>query len=229
MERVKSYIEGFDEICGGGIPKGNVILVSGSCGSGKTTFAMQFAYKGALNGENSLFVSLEEDPMWLKESFMDFGWDIEKLELKKKMKIIKPELYKFDALKKIIKEYAETIKAKRVVIDTITSLNLFFERPIEIKKGILEIASLLRKLNATSIITSNIVESPVATSYLSTFGVEEFATDGVVILHYVKRENLYERYIQIRKMKRTTHSKKLHPYKITKEGMIIYSKEEMFI
>lgn len=46
--RVKTGIFGLDEMMEGGIPRGNIILLSGTCGTGKSTFGMQYIYKGAL-------------------------------------------------------------------------------------------------------------------------------------------------------------------------------------
>ena len=42
LEKVKTGIPGFDEIIGGGLPRGYCYTVVGGPGSGKTTFAIQF-------------------------------------------------------------------------------------------------------------------------------------------------------------------------------------------
>jgi len=51
MELVKTGIQGFDTMIQGGIPQGHNILIAGGPGTGKTSFAMEFLYRGALNGE----------------------------------------------------------------------------------------------------------------------------------------------------------------------------------
>src|SRR5512136_675985 len=60
-ERCVTGIEGLDTILYGGIPRSNTILLTGSCGTGKTSLALEFLIHGAAKGENSLFISVTED------------------------------------------------------------------------------------------------------------------------------------------------------------------------
>ena len=54
-------IAGFDEITGGGLPRGRTTLFVGGPGSGKTVFALQFLAHGAHHcGEPGIFVAFEE-------------------------------------------------------------------------------------------------------------------------------------------------------------------------
>ena len=62
VERAKTGIPGFDELVGGGIPRGRTVLLAGGSGTGKTIFGTQFLYNGALMGENGLYLTLEEKP-----------------------------------------------------------------------------------------------------------------------------------------------------------------------
>ena len=59
-ERCATGIEGLDNILNGGIPRGNTILFTGSCGTGKTTLSLEFLVHGAIAGENCLFISVTE-------------------------------------------------------------------------------------------------------------------------------------------------------------------------
>ena len=54
-------IDGLDEMLGGGVPKGHNVVVVGSFGTGKTSFALQFIWEGLKNDEPCIFISLEED------------------------------------------------------------------------------------------------------------------------------------------------------------------------
>src|SRR5437879_6866807 len=76
LERVPTGIKGLDELLGGGFPEGKCILVVGSPGSGKTTFALQYLYSGALQGETGLYVTLEEYPDLIKQTFQSYNWDM---------------------------------------------------------------------------------------------------------------------------------------------------------
>ena len=80
VDRVVTGIKGFDEVLNGGLPKARTILVVGSPGSGKTTFAVQFLVGGAKAGEPSLYVSLDEKPERVKVNLSSFGWNLDSLE-----------------------------------------------------------------------------------------------------------------------------------------------------
>ena len=47
IEKAPTGIGGFDEITGGGLPKGRPSLFCGTAGCGKTLFAMEFLVRGA--------------------------------------------------------------------------------------------------------------------------------------------------------------------------------------
>jgi len=46
MDRIPTAIAGLDELTGGGFVRGDVVLITGSPGCGKTTFGLQFLYRG---------------------------------------------------------------------------------------------------------------------------------------------------------------------------------------
>ncbi len=74
-------ITGFDEITGGGLPRGRTTLIVGGPGSGKTIFGMQFLAHGARNcGEPGIFVGFEESPERLEVNFEAFGWNLADLQ-----------------------------------------------------------------------------------------------------------------------------------------------------
>jgi KaiC/GvpD/RAD55 family RecA-like ATPase len=72
VERVKTGIPGFDEILNGGIPKRNVILLSGGPGTGKSIFSMQFLWNGLQMGEPGIYVALEEHPVQVRDKYEEF-------------------------------------------------------------------------------------------------------------------------------------------------------------
>jgi circadian clock protein KaiC len=73
----------------GGIKENNIILVEGSSGSGKTTFGLEYIYRGAKDfKENGLIISFELSPQKLLRDARGFGWDFETLQRKNKVKII---------------------------------------------------------------------------------------------------------------------------------------------
>jgi len=80
-KKIATGISGLDELVGGGIPEGRVILVIGGPGTGKTILCSQFLYKGINEKqENGVFVSLDESKDHFYSEMQKFGWDFRKLE-----------------------------------------------------------------------------------------------------------------------------------------------------
>ncbi|HEY9663633.1 MAG TPA: ATPase domain-containing protein, partial [Allocoleopsis sp.] len=80
VQKIRTLIEGFDDISHGGLPVGRTTLVSGTSGTGKTLFAVQFLYNGiTLFDEPGIFVTFEESPADIIKNAYSFGWDLQKL------------------------------------------------------------------------------------------------------------------------------------------------------
>lgn len=224
MERVPTGIEGFDEMISGGLPKSSLSLLTGTCGTGKTTFCAQFLYNGATRfGEKGVYISFEESPEIVKTDMKLFGMDFDTLEAEKKVVFVKYDPYHIEDIFDIIESNVRLTGATRVCIDSISALGLYVRDIPELRRMIFNLGMTLRKLNCTSIITSEI---PPGASGISRFGVEEFISDSVVVLYYFKTETTFTRAVTIWKMRATNHSKKIHPYEIGEKGVITYPQEE---
>jgi len=122
LDVVKTGISGLDAILSSGIPRGNVILLEGGIGTGKTTLGVEFVYRGAsMFGEPGLIVLFEVSPDRLVRDTARFGWDLPALERQRKLKIIfttrpvfRQELQQADSL--LLEEAAE-IGARRIYVD----------------------------------------------------------------------------------------------------------------
>ena len=68
VEKAKTGVEGLDDILAGGLSRGNVFLLEGAPGAGKTTIAMQFLLEGAEEGESCLYITLSETEEELRAS-----------------------------------------------------------------------------------------------------------------------------------------------------------------
>src|SRR5215213_5629382 len=115
-------ISGLDAILSGGIPRGNVILLEGAIGTGKTTMGTEFVYRGASGfGEPGVIVVFEVSPDKLARDMAGFGWDLEALEREQRLKVIyttreifRQELQQSDSM---LLDEAQKIGAKRIFID----------------------------------------------------------------------------------------------------------------
>ena len=123
IKRIKTGVKGFDELVQGGIPEGYNVLLSGSPGTGKTIFGMEFLKNGALRfNEPGLFITFEETPKNLIIQAKQIGMDLKKLRENNKI-IIKtlPEQDKLNEsiIIKIIDDAVKNHKIRRVVIDSL--------------------------------------------------------------------------------------------------------------
>ncbi|MFQ6010437.1 MAG: RAD55 family ATPase [Candidatus Aenigmatarchaeota archaeon] len=232
-EMVKTGMEGLDELLGGGIPYGRVALVSGSSGTGKTTFGVQFIYHGTKMGEPGLFITLEENKEKIISDMKGLGMDI---EAEKDFNIIGGPVAQLlhtsgksgANLKDFIREIKEVIEetgAKRVVLDSINLFLMLFKNDEERRKALLSLIELLGRMNCTALLTCEVREN----SYdLSWYGFEEFVVDGVITLYNMRQESSFLQGITVRKMRGVKHQKNIVPYAITSKGIIVYPQQPLF-
>ena len=81
IKRVRTYINGLDENLQGGIPQGHITLVSGAAGTMKSSVSFNILYHEAVNGNNGLYLSLEQSAESLVNHMMNMDYDISKINL----------------------------------------------------------------------------------------------------------------------------------------------------
>jgi len=249
LDRVSTGIKGLDDVLKGGLPKGRTILVVGSPGSGKTTFAVQFLVGGTKAGEAGLYVSLDETPERVKVDLSSFGWDLESLEQNGKLILIDatplkrpghrfvesstvrenpvsftiPELT-LPSLVRTIRRIAAEEGTQRIVIDPITSLMLRYPEEIKRRRALLLFFDALQSTGCTCVVTSELRTSELERK----FQLEEYLSQGVILLHTMIHEGSIVRGIQVEKMRGISHDEQLRPYQITQTGIEVYPKDRVF-
>jgi len=227
QKRIPVGIEGVDELLAGGLLPGTLTLLTGTTGTGKTIFGTQFIYEGIKKyNQPGLYVTFEEPVENIKENSTNFGWNFSEYEKQGKVLFIRYDPFHVEDIFSLIETNVKKIKAQRVVIDSVSALGLYLRDAPEVRRMVFNISWLLRKLNCTSILVSEIL--PLQKS-LSRFGVEEFVTDGIIVLYYLRSQSQYSRSMTVWKLRGSEHSTKLHPYKITEKGIRVYPKEEAFV
>ncbi len=230
VRKVRTLIEGFDEISHGGMPIGRTTLASGTSGTGKTLLAVQFLYNGIHDfGDPGIFVTFEESPQDIITNAYSFGWDLQNLIDEGKLFILDaspdPEgqevVGNFDlsALIERIQYAIRKYKAKRVSIDSVTAIFQQYEGASVVRREIFRLVARLKQIGVTSVMTTERVEEygPVAR-----YGVEEFVSDNVIILRNALDGERRRRTIEILKLRGTTHMKGEYPFTITNDGINIF-------
>ena len=235
--RVKTSIEGLDKMLRGGFLPGRNVLLSGPCGSGKTTLSMQFVCNGALKyNEKSLYVTLEEKKEKVIADMMNLGINIEKSIRDGNLVIIggpiaslNSYMNKVDAnIDNVIKEIEEVVKQngiKRVVIDSINLLTMLLQTDEEKRLALASLCNTLSSLGCTSLLLSETKEHSMD---LSRYGMEEFVVDGVIVLYLVRQGQRFIPGIVVRKMRGINHERDIKYYKLTDKGVIVYPDETLF-
>ncbi|MFQ5999390.1 MAG: RAD55 family ATPase [Candidatus Bathyarchaeia archaeon] len=218
-ERVPTGIDGLDGLIEGGFLRGDVILVAGGTGSGKTIFSTQFIYNGATQyGEKGVFATFEEDAKTLKRNMLRFGFDLERLERECSVKVIDLEALKGGGLSANI-EYIlgalDEINGKRLVIDSLTAFLSACTEKLEYRMLMHLIYRMLKTRGYTTIMTCSV---PKGTETLG-LGIEEFVADSVIYLENVIDSLELKTKFLIRKMRGTDHSRKYHNVVITDKGL----------
>lgn len=229
-DRVLTGVDGLDDLLGGGVPRGHVITVMGSFGTGKTTFALQFLVQGLVNGEKGIFISLEEDVDSVVATAASFGWDLRPYLKDKRLHIVKLE--PADAkttvtrIKSELPEFIRKSGATRVVVDSISLLNMMFPDETERRTRLFALCQQLRSTGATCLFTAEVKDDNPRSSR---DGLVEYVSDGVVGLRFNERENgEVQLVIQVIKMRRLRHPRSVKPYSITDQGLDVHGDMEVF-
>ncbi len=215
-----------------GFERGSTILVAGGCGTGKTTFTMQSLYNGLLNGEKAIYITFEEPPeKIIKHVYESFKWDLKSFEQEGKFAIIKMDPFKIsrkveaELLQKSgklmieVEEFNLPFNPDRIVVDSLSALEIAFKGSTEnYRIYIRYLFDILDKYNSVNFV---ITETELGAEIYSKGGIEEFLADGVIIMYNFMVKEKRERTLEIIKLRFSDHVKKLVPFKITKNGIVI--------
>lgn len=233
IERVKSGIPGLDELLNGGVPRRNIVLLSGGPGTGKTIFGQQYLYQGLRMGEPGVLVALEEHPVQVRRNMAAFGWDVRPYEEQGEFAIVdaftggygesaKRERYVVRSvddtaeLVDVVKEAIRDVGAQRVVIDSVSTL--YLAKPAVARSVLMMLKRVLAGLGTTALLVSQV---SVTERGFGGPGVEH-AVDGIIRLDMDEVEGELIRSLIIWKMRGTRHDMRRHPFEITDKGIVVH-------
>lgn len=214
LERVKTGIEAFDDLVMGGLPRGRTTIVGGTPGSGKTVFATQFLAHGITDlDESGVFVTFEESPKEIEVNMASFGWDIRRWCEKQKLAFVDASVRDHDeavvgefdlaGLLVRIRHATKVVKAKRIVLDSLTQLfDHFVTSPTAVRRELLRVATALKRDGLTVLMTA---ERNSEYGDISRHRIEEFVADNVVILRNALDRERRRRTIEVLKMRGSRH------------------------
>ncbi|MBD3261616.1 MAG: hypothetical protein GF334_08050 [Candidatus Altiarchaeales archaeon] len=233
-----------DELLGGGLPQGNIVLVSGTVGSGKTIFGLQYLVEGAKEKENGLYISFNNTKKDLHKIAGEFGWDIKALQNRGQLRIRHISIAKESSVevRKEIFQLLKQYRPQRIVLDSLTMYFLMLElveqmetlmgynldglsahvnKQLLLRLAITELYEQIKLSGATALILTERVEE-CARTRMDT--IAEFHSDGLIILAPKKTQKEFIKTIQILEMKYTRHNQNTHALKMTGGGIQIGDK-----
>jgi circadian clock protein KaiC len=228
LPKALTGIQGLDEITNGGLPRGRPTLVSGSAGSGKTLFGLEFLVRGATQyGEPGVFMSFEETLPDLTKNAASLGFDLNGLVADKKLfmdhvhvsrsEISETGEYDLDGLFIRIADAVERVGAKRIVLDTLEALFAELPNPGILRAEIRRLFAWLKQKGLTTVITAE-RDRP---DTLTRNGIEEFVSDCVIVLDHRIREEISTRRLRIVKYRGSTHGTNEYPFLIDEFGLSV--------
>jgi len=234
MERrfIKSGIPGLDEVLGGGLLEGSIVTVSGPTGGGKSTLAAQFLHNGAAESEEpGLYISIEESRNDFFFHMSGYSWDFAGLEKTRKFVLLDYPIHEVDQIVNqsgAIGEIINSTGTKRVVIDSVMPIALFFKSDDERRKGFLKFIENLRKWGTTTLIVSEDIKmTGPGAMHGSEYSIESF-TDGWINMGFRYDEEKKERarYLEVVKMKGVAHSSRSYPIVLDKDGVRLVTEQK---
>jgi circadian clock protein KaiC len=221
---IQTGIYGLDGIFLGGILKGNIVLVEGAPGAGKTLLGLEFIYRGITESdEPGIIVVFETSPRKLVRDAAGFGWNLDELQQQNKLKLIftspqvlYQELRSPDSL---LLEAAAEIGAQRIFIDGISLLRTLPNGNGSHGNGDSSYRELLQQLieglqreNLTAILSHEVI---IHETQSSTLEVAEFLADTVLVLRREHRERGIYRSLEITKSRGQDYDAGKHTLRIT--------------
>jgi circadian clock protein KaiC len=230
VQKLPTGMASFDVIAKGGLPINRTTLLSGTAGSGKTVFAVQFLASGIVDrGEPGVFVTFEESAADIRANMQSFGWDLAAWERQgllafvdaspdPNIEVIEVGSFDLGALLARVDNAVRKVNAKRVSVDSLGAVFSQFSDQSIVRRELFRIAWGLKSMGVTALLTAERTQDygPVAR-----YGVEEFIADNVMVLRNVLEDESRRRTIEILKFRGTDHQKGEYPFTIVPDGGLV--------
>jgi circadian clock protein KaiC len=226
LPKTATGITGLDEITGGGLPRGRATLICGPAGSGKTVLATEFLVRGVELGEHGVFMTFEESVDDLTADVASLGFDLAELIAQKKIvidhvRINRHEIeetgeYDLEGLFIRLDHAIKSVKAKRVVLDTIEALFAGFSNLGILRVELARLFRWLKDRGVTAVITGERGQGT-----LTRHGLEEYVSDAVIDLDNRVEDQVSTRRLRIVKYRGSSHGTNEYPFLIGRNGLSV--------
>jgi len=230
VELTKTGIDGLDSILNGGIVRNSTTLVSGNPGAGKSILGLQYIYNGVkMFDEKGIYLSFEENEEDIREAAESIGFDdwadyVESGDIKVYDKQVLLRENDFSSSLDILLDDIQDEDYQRLVLDSLTMFQLFFENEQEKRTYLLKFTDILRKNELTTLMTNEQGSMSPDTDV----GLENYLTDGNIYLIQAPTESGVNRYVWVAKMRKQDIETDIFPMELEHGGITVHENASAF-
>lgn len=214
MKLLKTWVEGLDELLGGGLPEKSVVVMTGEPGSGYDILAQQILYQNAVHEGKVAYFSTSATPEALKEDFQTFGWDLAPFQEKGNWTFFNVNVP--DVIQVLTDKIPRVVAEGRwVLIDSLSYLILTqkYRDAINVVELLVNSAREHGGIHFL-LLTQKMHDTETETTI-------QHLVDGVMEFSAQETAGGIDRRIRIKKMRRAVYEPRLIPFNITERGIII--------
>jgi circadian clock protein KaiC len=218
-EWISTGIKRLDTMLGGnGFFRGSSILISGTAGTGKSSFCAHFADATCQRGEKCLFFLFEESPQQIIRNMRSVGLDLDMAVNQGLLKFqaLRPTFYSLEMHLVNILSTVNDFQPDLVILDPISNLT-FGSNDIQVKSFMMRLIDYLKTKNITTIF-SNLNEGNTAFVEYTDIGVSSLA-DTWILLRTIETNGERNRLIHVLKSRGTAHSNQVREFLLTNQGV----------
>ncbi|MBD2521430.1 circadian clock protein KaiC [Nostoc sp. FACHB-133] len=216
---IPSGIKRLDTMLGGqGFFRGSSILISGTVGTGKSSFCAHFADATCKRGEKCLYFAFEESPQQIIRNMRSIGINLETAVNKKLLKFqaLRPTFYGLEMHLVNMLSTVNDFQPNAVILDPISNLT-YGSSNIQMKSFMMRLIDYLKTKNITTIFT-NLNEANSAFVEYTEIGISSLA-DTWILLRTVESNGERNRLIHVLKSRGMSHSNQVREFILTTEGL----------
>lgn len=224
--RASTGVESLDQILGGGIPDGHVMLLSGNTGTGKTLTSLGFLHAGLEVGEPGVFVALDEAAEQLRRTASARRMSLARFERQGRLALLDApliDLYPDKLLYEIVTA-AKRTGARRLVFDSLSSLESATMNYDDVREFVYQLVELAKSRGITCMLTFLMPQISAEGDVLAATDLRlSSVVDGIILMRYAQREHEVIRQMHVLKLRASKHERRIFEYRIERSRIRILS------